>query len=184
MGNCLLVKAPSSLAQTSVMIWTLELWVLIVPSDFADLGQKRWEKISIDAVAAACWNKVSVELPNYHRVFVPYCFILLPCPFLQLAKEIVNENQVRVFSEHQSPKDNQWKKEAFSRCYQKCKWCIFSLEWFFPLQYLYLCNCKALGKSYWKPSWWWLPGESQYSSKAYSESLFIWWKKRNLKILS
>lgn len=107
MGNCLLVKATSSLSQTSVMNWILELWVLIVPSDFADLGQKRWEKIDIDAVVAACWNKVSVELPNYRRVFVPDCFVLLPCPFLQLAKEIINENRVRVFSEHQSPKDNE-----------------------------------------------------------------------------
>lgn len=58
------VRATSSLA--SVMIWTLGSWVLVVPSDFADLGQKRWEKIYVDGMVAACWNRVQ----NYCHVFV------------------------------------------------------------------------------------------------------------------
>lgn len=39
---------------------------------------------------------------------------------------------------------------------------LYFLLWvlFFSLQYLNLCICKAFGKSYWKHSWWWLPGES------------------------
>lgn len=36
------------------MISTLESQVLTVPSDFADLGQERWEKIDIDEMIAAC----------------------------------------------------------------------------------------------------------------------------------
>lgn len=75
-GNCFHVRATSSLAQTSVMVWALDSWVLIVPSDFADLGQKRWEKIYIDATVAACWNRGQ----NYCHVCL-LTALFLPCPF-------------------------------------------------------------------------------------------------------
>lgn len=106
----------------------------------------------------------------------PSCFIFLPCPFLPvpLPRETINKKQVRVFSEHHPQKANLWEEEAFHRCYQKFECCIFCSEcWGFSLQCLHLCICKAFGKSYWKHSWRWLPGERQsvvpkLTQKAYS----------------
>lgn len=83
------------------------------------------------------------------------------------------KNRYRVFSEHQPKKANLWEEEVFHRCYQKLKCYVFCSVGFFSLQYLHPCICNTFGKSYWKHSWWWLPGGRQsivpkLTQKAYS----------------
>lgn len=93
------------------------------------------------------------------------------------------KNRYRVFSEHQPKKANLWEEEVFHRCYQKLKCYVFCSVGFFSLQYLHPCICNTFGKSYWKHSWWWLPGGRQsivpkLTQKAYSSD-----EKNELKLL-
>lgn len=109
----------------------------------------------------------------------PICFIFLPCLFLHvpLPKETINEKQVRVLSEHQPPKANLWEEEAFCRCYQKLKCCIFCSKLFFSPSSIYICvSVQHLGRVIENTAG---DGccERQYSSKDYSGSLFMWWEK-------
>lgn len=166
MGNCFSVRT-SSLALTSAMIWTLESWVLSVASDFANQGGKHWEKIYINEIVVECRITVLCLSPGR--------FLLLPCPFVPdtLPRETINENQIKVSSEHQTQKKPIYeKRQLFKGVIRNCS--VFSAQcWGFSIQYLCPCICEAFGKSYWKHSWWWLPGERhstvpKLTQKAYS----------------
>lgn len=88
------------------------------------------------------------------------------------------KTRLRCFQSIRPKKANLWEEAAFWRCYQKLKYCIFCsvLVFFHPVSvsvYLWSIWEELLKIQLVMAA----RRETQHSSKAYSESLFLWWEK-------
>lgn len=165
MGNCFSVR--TSLAQTSAMILTLESWIFTAPSDFANQGGEHWEKIYINEIVVECRIAVMCLSPGR--------FMVLPCPFEPdtLPRETINENQIKVFSEHQTQKSQSMRGGSFSKVLSEIEVYFLLSVGVFPS-----VSVSVYLRSIWEEL---LKTqlvvaarrETLHSSKAHSESLFL-----------
>lgn len=79
----------------------------------------------------------------------PDCFIFLPCPFVPviLPRETINENQIKVFSEHQTQKSQSVRGGSFLKVLSEIEVLYFLLSvGFFPSSICVRVSVKHLGR--------------------------------------